>query len=103
MPLTSAHAGTAAKALVCIFFQHTYSPSILWSDLGLNFVAALLHELAALFEINLENASLNHPETIIVAERSHSPLGRTLKLFTEEKLITWYNYVDLPTFFHNTS
>ena len=46
---------------------------------------------------------MKHPQTIGVAERSHSALKRILKLNTDEKWTTWYKYVDLATFIHNTS
>ena len=52
IPLTSAHAGTIAKALVSIFFQHSYIPKTVLSDLGTSFVAEFLHELTNLLEIN---------------------------------------------------
>ena len=42
VPLTSAHAGTVAKALVSIFFQHSYIPTKILSDLGTSFVAELI-------------------------------------------------------------
>ena len=103
VPLTSAHAGTIAKALVSIFFQHSYIPTTILSDLGTSFVAKLLHELTNLLEIKLQHASLKHPQSIGVVERSHSALKRILKLNTDEKWTTWYKYVDLATFIHNTS
>ena len=46
---------------------------------------------------------MKHPQTIGVVERSHSALKRILKLKTDEKWTTWYKYVDLATFIHNTS
>ena len=58
IPLTSAHAGTIAKALVSIFFQHSYIPKTIVSDLGTSFVAKLLHELTNILEIKLQHASL---------------------------------------------
>ena len=103
IPLTSAHAGTIAKALVSIFFQHSYIPTTILSDLGTSFVAKLLHELTNLLEIKLQLASLKHPQTIGVVERYHSALKRILTLNTDEKWTTWYKYVDLATFIHNTS
>ena len=69
VPLTSAHAGTVAKALVSIFFQHSYIPTKILSDLGSSFVAELIHELSQLLEIQLEHVSLKHPQTIGVVER----------------------------------
>ena len=46
---------------------------------------------------------MKHPQTIGVVERSHAALKRILKLNTDEKWTTWYRYVDLATFIHNTS
>ena len=103
IPLTSAHAGTIAKALVSIFFQHSYIPNSLLSDFGTSFVAKMLLELTNLLEIKLQHASLKHPQKLGVAERSHSALKRILNLNTDEKWTTWYKYVDLATFIHNTS
>ena len=51
----------------------------------------------------MQHASLKHPQTIGVVERSHSPLKRSLKRNTDEKWTTWFKYVDLATFIHNTS
>ena len=72
------------------------------SGLGTSF-AKLLHELTNLLEIKLQHASLKHPQSIGVVERSHSALKRILKLNTDEKWTTWYKYVDLATFILNTS
>ena len=83
VPLTSAHAGTVAKALVSIFFQHSYNPTKILSDFGTSFVAELIHELSKFLEIQLKHASLKHPQTIGVVERSHAALKRILKLNTD--------------------
>ena len=103
VPLTSAHAGNVAKALVSLFLQHSYIPTTFLSDLGTSFVAKLQHEFTDLLEIQSQHASLKHPQTIGVVERSHSALTRILKLNTDESWSTWYRYVDLATFIHNTS
>ena len=57
IPLTSAHAGTIAKALVSIFFQHRYILKTILSDLVTSFVAKLLLELTNLMEFKLQHAS----------------------------------------------
>ena len=100
--MTSAHAANVAKALLSIFFQHSYIPTTLLSVLRTSFVAKLLNELTDLLEIQLQHASLKHPQTIGVVERPHSPLKRVLKVNTDEKWNTWYRYVDFATFLHNT-
>ena len=51
--LTPAHAGTVAKALIPRFFQHSYIPTIILSDLGISFVAEVVHGLSKLLEIRL--------------------------------------------------
>ena len=105
--LTNGYADTVARELVKVFFQHSYIPQTILSDLGTNFISELMSELAGLLEVKLKHASLKHPQTIGAVERSHGPLKRILKLNIEEqwKDIPKYRhkYVPLATFIHNTS
>ena len=103
VPLTNGRADNVARALTTIFFQHSYMPSKILSDLGTAFVSELMHELTKMLEICLEHASLKHPQTVGVVERSHSALKRILKLNTNEQWNDWHKYVSLATFIHNTS
>ena len=103
VPSTSAHADRAAKALILIFFQHKYNPTKILFELGTSFVAEIFHELSKLLGIQLEHAPLKHPQTIGFVERSHAALKLILNLNTDEKWTTWYRYLDLSTFIHNTS
>ena len=103
VPLTSAHAGTVAKALFSVIFQHSYIPTKILSDLGTSFVAEIIQELAKLLKIQLEHASLKHPQTMGVVEGSHAALKRILKHNTGEKWTTCYRYVDSAIFIHNKS
>ena len=103
VPLKNVRADTIARELTSIFFRHSYLPKIILSDLGTSFVSELLHELTKLLEIQLEHASLKHPQTVGVVESSHSALKRFLKLNTNEQWNDWFKYVHLATFFHNTS
>ena len=64
-------------------------------DLGTSFVSELLQELTKLLENQLEHASLKHPQTVGVAERSHSALKRILKLNTNEQWNDWFKYAQL--------
>ena len=59
--------------------------------------------MATLLEINLKYASLKHPQTIGVVERSHAMLNLILKCNTDEHWTDWLKYVPLATFLHNTS
>ena len=103
VPLTNVRADTIARELTSIFFRHRFLPKTILSDLGTSFVSELLHELTKLLEIQLEHASLKHPQTVGVVERSHSALKRILKLNTNEQWNDWFKYVQLATFIHNTS
>ena len=73
------------------------------SDLGTQFVSELLHELTKLLEIKISHASLKHPQTIGVVERSHAALARILKLNSNQAFTNWHKYVPLAAFIHNTS
>ena len=103
VPLTNGYADTVARELVKVFFQHSYIPQTILSDLATNFTSELMSELASLLEVKLKHASLKHPQTIGAVERSHGPLKRILKLNTEEQWKDWHKYVPLATFIHNTS
>ena len=103
VPLTNGSADTVARELVKIFFNHSYLPRTIVSDLGSTFVSELMHELTQLLDIELKHASLKHPQTIGVVERSHGPLKRILKINSKEPWNDWHKYVPLATFIHNTS
>ena len=72
-------------------------------DLGTFLVSELLHELTKLLEIQLEHASLKHPQRVGVLERSHSALKIILNLNINLQWNDWLKYVQLATFIHNTS
>ena len=60
-------------------------------------------ELTKLLEVKLKHATLKHPQTMGVVERSHAALKRILKLNTNEQWNDWHEYVPLATFILNTS
>ena len=102
VPLTRITATVIATELTKIFFQHSYIPHTIISDLGTNLVAELMHELAKLLEIKIGHATLKHTESVVV-ERAHGALTRILKLNTNEQWSNWHKYVPLATYIHNTS
>ena len=102
VPLTRITATVIATELTKIFFQHSYIPHTIISDLGTNLVAELMHELAKLLEIKIGHATLKHAESVGVVERAHGALKRILKLNTNEQWSNWHKYVPLATYIHNT-
>ena len=103
VPLTRISAVSIAKTLADIFFRHSYIPEKILSDLGTGFTSKLFHELTKLLDIELQHASLKHPQTVGVVERSLASLKRIIKIHTDEVWTDWYKYVDLTCFIHNTS
>ena len=101
--LITVRATTVASALVPISFKDSYIPKQIMSDLGTQFVSELLHEITKLLEIKSSHATLKHPQTIGVVERSHAALARILKLNSNQAFTNWHKYVPLATFIHNTS
>ena len=103
VPLMTVSASTVASALVSTMFNHSYIPKEIMSDLGTQFVSELLHEITKLLEIKNSHASLKHPQTKVVVERTHAALARILKLNSNQAFTIWHKYVPLATFIHNTS
>ena len=102
-PLTNASADSIARELTKMFFVHSYVPKRILSDLGSAFTSKLIHELTNLLDIKIGHATLKHPQTIGLVERSHGAIKRILKLNTDEQWANWHKYVPLATFIHNTS
>ena len=103
VPLRSASAESVAKALFEIFMKHSYLPTTILSDLGTNFTSKLMKEMCQLLEIKLVFATVKHPQTMGVIERSHSGLKNHLKLYDQSATNNWHKHVDSAVFVHNTS
>ena len=101
-PMTNASADTVARELTKMF-SHSYVPKRILSDLGSVFTSKLIHELTGLLDIQIGYATLKHPQTIGLIERSHGALKRILKINTDAQWTDWHRYVPLGTFIHNTS
>ena len=102
-PVTNASADAVARELTRMFFTHSYVPKRIISDLGSVFTSKLIRELTGLLDIKIGHATLKHPQTIGLVERSHGALKRILKLNTHAQWTDGHRYVPLGTFIHNTS
>ena len=103
VPLTTVNAQKLAHELSSIFFEHSYIPKTIVSDLGTSLVSELMHELASLLEVKIKHASLKHAQSVGVVERAHGALKRILKLNTNHQWSNWHKYVPLAAYIHNTS
>ena len=102
-PLTSKSAETICKYLMQCFMRHSYIPTLVLPDQGLQFTSKMLKELSTLLEFRLKHATLKPVQTIGVVERSHGPLKRYLKIYENQIQHDWHKYIDLAVFQDNTS
>ena len=52
----------------------SYIPKTILSDMGTAFTAKVMTELSKLLEINLQYATVKHPQTVGSVERTHAYL-----------------------------
>ena len=78
-------------------------PKTIQSRLDTPSVSELLHETTTLLETQLEHASLKHPQTMGVVERSHSALKSSVKLNGKENWNACFKNVHLAPFIRNRS
>ena len=76
LSLTKISATVIAIELTKIFFQYSYIPHAIISDLGTNVVADV-HEIAKLLEMKIGHATLKHAESVGVVEHLSAFLSWT--------------------------
>ena len=59
--------------------------------------------MCQLLEIKLVFATVKHPQTMGVIERSHSGWKNLLKMYDQSATNNWHKHVDSAAFVHNTS
>ena len=101
--IRNASAETVASQLFHLFMQHSYLPTTILCDLGTVFTSKMMQELCSLLEINLKFATIKHPQTIGVIERSHATVKRIMSIHEDSLAKDWHKYVDIATFVFNTS
>ena len=98
------------------FFNHSYVPETIVSDLGTSFTSSLMDELTKLLEVKLKHASLKHPQTIGAVERSKTikknlesehrqTMERlsqvcTVSNFHTQHIVSYINWMLPPALFH---
>ena len=103
IPLIHVSAKSVAQALFGIFMRHAYLPTTILCDLGIAFNSALMQEFTALLEVELSHASVKHPQSIGLLERSHSALKRIFKINENQNSMNWCRYADIALFVYNTT
>ena len=103
VPLRRITARTVVDALTTIFLRHSYIPQILLTDKGTQLTSKLMKEVTTLLDIDLKHATVKHPSTIGLLERTHADIKKTLKIYENGRHSDWHKYVDYAVFGHNTS
>ena len=71
-PVTRIFATAVSIVIMDILWKHSYLPTTIIRDLGIQFNAQVTHELAAVLGIELKHATLKHAQTIGLLERTHA-------------------------------
>ena len=62
-----------------------------------------MKEVTGLFDIELRHATVKHPQTIGLLERTHGEIKKTLKIYENNLHTDWHIYLDYAVYSHNTS
>ena len=103
IPLRRITARSCVDALGQIFLRHSYIPQLLITDQGSQFISNLMKEATSLFDIELRHATVKHPQTIGLLERSHAGIKKTLKIYENRGHTNWHQYVDYAVFANNNA
>ena len=106
-PVTRITATAVSRVIMDILCKHTYLPTTISTDLGTQFNAQVTHEIAAVLGIDLKHATMKHPPTMGLLERTHATkqthVKTQLKAATGEFRNNWHKYLPLAVLNHNTT
>ena len=100
--LKDVKASTIARKMVGIFTEHSYIPQQIQTDKGTQFNSELMKELCDIMDIQLNIATVAHPQTIGLLERTHSGLKKTIKILTGAGK-DWPSNLSTATYAYNTT
>lgn len=96
--LTSTIADAFIQKCICLFG----SPKVVLTDLGKNFVSALMAAVAKRLRLKKIQTSAYRPQSNASVERSHHVLAQYLKQYVTRDS-EWDEWIDLAIFAYNTS
>ena len=102
-PVTRITATSVAREIMDILCKHTYLPTTIITDLGTQFNAQVTHEVTAVLGVELKHATMKHPQTIGLLERTHASVKTQLKAATGEFRHNWHKFLPLAVLNHNTT
>ena len=102
-PVTDASATNTAKVIIDIMTKHTYLPSTLITAKGTAFTSKLVAEIAQILGIQMNCATIKHPQTIGKLERTHASLKTNLKMASGDYRRQWHKYLPLAVLNYKTT
>ena len=83
--------------------KHAYFPTQLLSEQGSKFRSEVVAEKTQILEIQISHGSTKHPQTIVIAERTHASIKTALKISTGERRSIWHKHVQNAVINYNTT
>ena len=99
VPVRNAGASNGAKQLFQVFIRTSRMHKIFLSDMGTAFTA----RLCEILEVDIDYATVKHPETNRLCERTQASLKQYLGIYENHMKRDWHNYVDFAVFLNKTS
>ena len=103
IPIRKPDTKSVVEALMQIFTQHSYVPKTILTDKGSTFTAQLFNSLMESAGTKIAHASVKHPQTVGMVERSHQRLKQILKINISADSPQWHKYVNMAVMAHNTT
>ena len=103
VPIRKVTARAITDILTHLFLKHTYIPKVILTDKGSQFTSKLMKDTTDLLDIELKHATVKHPQTIGLLERSHAGIKKALRIYENSEHTDWHKFIDYAVFAHNTS
>ena len=96
-------AKTFGRCIVDVMTKHAYFPTLLLSDQGSKFRSEVVAEKTQILEIQISHGSTKHPQTIVIAERTHASIKTAFNISTGERRSLWHKHVQIAVINYNTT
>ena len=102
-PTTRITAPTVARVIMDILCKHTYLPTTILTDTGIQFNSQITREVAAVLGVEVKHALTKHAQTIGMLESTHATVKKHLKAATGEFRNNLHKFLPLAFLNHNTT
>lgn len=103
IPTQDKSAKTIARAFVKNYVLVFGSVNKIKTDMGTEFMNSLFSEIMKLLEIEHAHSTPYHPQTIGSLERNHRNLNEFLRIYVNDSMDDWVDYVKFYEFCYNTT